>query len=77
MPRVVTFEGKLDGLELHKLESGHKKTVEKLLEDEFGAELRVRFVASEGPSTESPPDLAEYAAALFGGSIVAAEGQPG
>jgi hypothetical protein len=72
----VTLEGKLDRLDVQRLEVSARKPVEALLAEEFGLVLRVRFAeGSAAPPGEAPSEesLADYAARIFGGQLVAEE----
>jgi hypothetical protein len=73
---VVTLEGPLDQLDLQRLDSQYRSSIEGLLQQELALPLRVRFRGREGAPEVSPEDdavsIADYAAALFGGQIVPA-----
>ena len=70
---VVTFEGKLDRLELQRLEAASRTAIESLLSEEFAVDLRARFTAAAGGAGAEPASsLADYATSLFGGQVVSA-----
>ncbi|MPZ14771.1 MAG: DNA polymerase III subunit gamma/tau [Chloroflexi bacterium] len=74
---VVTLTGKLDSLELQQVASSTGRTIEAILTEEFGRELRVRLDNRSDPGVlpaeEGPGSLGEYAAMLFGGQLVTNE----
>jgi hypothetical protein len=70
----VTISGRLDALELRRLDDSCRAPLERLLADEFQTAIGVRFSADA--SAAAPPEphresLAEYASTLFGGRVVA------
>jgi len=70
----ATFSGRLDALELRRLDDSCRGLVERLLAEEFQIPITVQFAADaiSGPPSERPREsLAEYASTLFGGYVVA------
>jgi DNA polymerase-3 subunit gamma/tau len=70
----VTLAGRLDALDLRRLEEKCRRSLEALLAEDFGVGLLVRFVASDAqaPSLGEPAEsVDDYATSLFGGRIVA------
>jgi len=70
----ATLSGRLDALELRRLDDSCRGSVERLLGEEFQIAITVRFAAdaTPGPPSERPREsLAEYASTLFGGYVVA------
>jgi DNA polymerase-3 subunit gamma/tau len=69
----IMFAGRLDALDLHRLEETCRRPLEVMLAEELGVELRVRFTASDSvgiPDSEAGESVADYASNLFGGRIV-------
>ena len=69
----ITFAGRLDALDLHRLEETCRRPLEAMLAEELGVELRVRFTASDSaaiPDSDLGESVADYASNLFGGRIV-------
>lgn len=70
---VVTLEGTVDALDLGRLDSACRRSMESLLGEDFGLELAVRFAAGDR-AVPTPPEsadsLVDYASTLFGGRIV-------
>ena len=70
----LTFSGRLDALDLRRLEENCRRALEVMLAEELGVELRVRFAASDAVPAGRGDDVesvADYATSLFGGRIVA------
>src|SRR5439155_423985 len=66
----ITFAGRLDALDLHRLEETCRRPLEAMLAEELGVELRVRFTASDSaaiPDSDLGESVADYASNLFGG----------
>jgi DNA polymerase III subunit gamma/tau len=63
----ITFSGRLDALDLRRLEETCRRPLESMLAEELGVDLAVGFVAAEGPA---PQSLEDYASGLFGGQII-------
>ncbi len=63
----VTFAGRLDALDLRRLEETCRGPLEEMLAADLGVSLAVRFAAVETPPS---PSLDDYASGLFGGRIV-------
>lgn len=72
---TATLEGRIDPVELQRLEASCRPTLESLLVEEFEVALALRFIAAQtAPELSGPAsaeDLAEYASALFGGQLIA------
>ncbi len=69
----ITFAGRLDALDLRRLEEGYRRPLEDMLAEDLGIQLRVRFAASDSAAVASIEDadsVADYATSLFGGRIV-------
>jgi DNA polymerase III subunit gamma/tau len=64
----ITLAGRIDPLDIRRLEEKCRRPLEALLAEDLGVGLAVRFVASDAPSPS--PSLDDFATGLFGGSIV-------
>jgi DNA polymerase-3 subunit gamma/tau len=70
----VTLTGRLNALELGRLEEKYRRPLETLLTEDLQIDLGVRFAAADTPMTsqdEPTGSVDDYAANLFGGRIVA------
>ena len=70
----ISFSGRLDALDLRRLEESCRTPLEAMLAEDLGVRLAVRFVASDAASSlpsEPAESVDDYATSLFGGRIVA------
>jgi hypothetical protein len=71
----LTLSGKIDALDISRLQDSVRKGLEGLLLEEFGYPLRVRFrdgtdLPPASESDELAPSVADFAASLFGGRVL-------